>query len=62
MKSLVNQHYENNMKDSFYKSEIVKIMEDSGITRNIDWESAFFIWHRPKSNIDKFDNLPKDFQ
>lgn len=62
VKSLVNQHYENNMKDSFYKSEIVKIMEDSGITRNIDWESAFFIWHRPESNIDKFDNLPKDFQ
>lgn len=61
VKQLVNMHYEMNMKESFYKSEIAKGLENRGNTSNIDWESSFFIWHRPTSNIDQLKNLPKDF-
>ncbi|KAI8022327.1 1-aminocyclopropane-1-carboxylate oxidase 1 [Camellia lanceoleosa] len=60
VKHLVNQHYEENMKESFYESEIAKGLENKSITSDIDWESAFFICHRPKSNIDKFTNLSDD--
>lgn len=62
VKALVNQHYEQSMKDRFYNSDIVKRLEDKEIMRNIDWESTFFIWHRPASNINEFANLPVDFQ
>ncbi|KAL3532599.1 hypothetical protein ACH5RR_006120 [Cinchona calisaya] len=62
VKALVNQHYEENMKGRFYNSEILKSLEDKEITRNIDWESAFFIWHRPESNMNKLEGLPMDFQ
>ncbi|KAL7240034.1 hypothetical protein ACSBR2_005823 [Camellia fascicularis] len=60
VKHLVNQHYEENMKESFYESEIAKGLENKSITSDIDWESAFFICHRPQSNIDKFTNLSDD--
>ncbi|CAL5400163.1 unnamed protein product [Camellia sinensis] len=60
VKHLVNQHYEENMKESFYESEIAKGLENKSITSDIDWESAFFICHRPKSNIDTFTNLSDD--
>lgn len=62
VKALVNKHYEKNLQDSFYKSEIVKKLGDTGHTLNADWETAFFISHLPESNINKFDNLPGDFQ
>ncbi|XP_027070212.1 1-aminocyclopropane-1-carboxylate oxidase 1 [Coffea eugenioides] len=62
VKALVNQHYEQNMKGRFYNSDVVKSLVDKEITRNVDWESAFFIWHRPVSNINQFANLPMDFQ
>lgn len=58
VKELVNKHYEENMKESFYKSDIAKTFENKdGNTRNIDWESAFFIWHRPNSSINELPNL-----
>lgn len=60
VKHLVNHHYEENMKESFYESEIAKGLENKSITSDIDWESAFFICHRPQSNIDKFANLSDD--
>ncbi|CAI9100550.1 OLC1v1037676C2 [Oldenlandia corymbosa var. corymbosa] len=62
VKAVVNQHYEENMKERFFKSEIVKSLDHKETTRNIDWESAFFVWHRPESNIDQLPNLPAEFQ
>ncbi|EXB38828.1 1-aminocyclopropane-1-carboxylate oxidase 1 [Morus notabilis] len=61
VKQLVNIHYEQNLKKQFYESEIAKRFESKGHTSDVDWESSFFIWHRPISNMEEFENLPKDF-
>lgn len=60
VKELVNLHYENKLKESFYQSEIAKSLENKE-AGDIDWESSFFIWHRPTSNIDEIPNLPEGF-
>ncbi|RDX75032.1 1-aminocyclopropane-1-carboxylate oxidase 1 [Mucuna pruriens] len=46
VKKLINIYYEENMKESFYQSEIAKSLEKKQNTSDTDWESAFFIWHR----------------
>nr|KYP41767.1 1-aminocyclopropane-1-carboxylate oxidase 1 [Cajanus cajan] len=60
VKKLINIHYEENLKESFYQSEIAKRLEKKQNTSDIDWESAFFIWHRPTSNIRKIPNLSEE--
>lgn len=40
VKALVNQHYEENMRDNFYDSDIAKSFENDN-TNAIDWETAF---------------------
>ncbi|XP_058206639.1 1-aminocyclopropane-1-carboxylate oxidase 1 [Rhododendron vialii] len=60
VKQLVNRHYEENMKESFYESEIAKGLEKKSITSCADWESTFFIWHRPNSNVNEIPNLSDD--
>ncbi|CAJ1951611.1 unnamed protein product [Sphenostylis stenocarpa] len=60
VKQLINIHYEDNLKESFYQTEIAKRLEKKQNTSDIDWESAFFIWHRPISNIRKIPNLSED--
>lgn len=62
VKHLVNTHYEEKMKRSFYESEIAKALEDEETRSNIDWESSFFIWHRPTSSIDGFTGLSEDLR
>ncbi|KAK9275614.1 hypothetical protein L1049_022881 [Liquidambar formosana] len=49
-----------NLKESFYESEIARFLESKENTTNIDWESSFFIWHRPTSNMDELTNLSED--
>jgi aminocyclopropanecarboxylate oxidase len=61
VKHLINTHYEENLKESFYNSEIAKSLE-KGNTSDIDWESSFFIWHQPTSNINKIGNLSEDLR
>ncbi|PON45455.1 Oxoglutarate/iron-dependent dioxygenase [Trema orientale] len=61
VKHLVNTHYEENLKQQFYESEIAKRLESKGHTPDVDWESSFFIWHRPVSNMEQIENLPKGF-
>lgn len=60
VKELVNQHYEENMRGSFYESDIAKTFDNKDNTRNIDWETAFFICHRPDSNINELPNLSEE--
>ncbi|KAK7314345.1 hypothetical protein VNO77_32865 [Canavalia gladiata] len=60
VKRLINAYYEENLKESFYQSEIAKRLEKKHNTSDIDWESAFFIWHRPTSNINKIPNLSQE--
>ncbi|XP_023885201.1 1-aminocyclopropane-1-carboxylate oxidase 1 isoform X2 [Quercus suber] len=62
VKHLVNSHYEENLKERFYESEIAKALENKGNNSDIDWESSFFIWHRPTSNIDEIANLSEDLR
>lgn len=61
VKDFVNSHYEENLKAGFYESDIPKCLK-TGQTSDVDWESTFFIWHRPKSNIQDFPNLSNDLR
>nr|XP_043630791.1 1-aminocyclopropane-1-carboxylate oxidase 1 [Erigeron canadensis] len=62
VKKLVNQHYEDNMKKSFYSSEIVKSVEDNNKTTDVNWESTFFLWHRPNNKINEYTNLSEELR
>ncbi|KAI3495758.1 hypothetical protein L1887_38104 [Cichorium endivia] len=62
VKKLVNQHYEENMEKSFYNSEIVKTVENKNGTTDIDWESTFFLWHRPINKINECTNLSEELR
>ncbi|KAF8034089.1 hypothetical protein BT93_C0388 [Corymbia citriodora subsp. variegata] len=61
VKHFVDSHYEQNLKETFYDSEVAKRLEN-GHTRDVDWESSFFISHRPKSNLNEFPNLSEDLR
>ncbi|WOG92867.1 hypothetical protein DCAR_0312144 [Daucus carota subsp. sativus] len=60
VKDLVNQHYEENLRDTFYDSDIAKSFEE-GNRATIDWETAVFIKHHPDSNINELPNLSQEF-
>ncbi|KAJ7973719.1 1-aminocyclopropane-1-carboxylate oxidase 1-like [Quillaja saponaria] len=60
VKQLINAHYEENLKESFYQSQTAKSLENQGNTCDTDWESSFFIWHRPTSNIKAITNLSEE--
>lgn len=62
VKKLVNKHYEDNMKPRFYSSEIVKTVEDKSRITNTDWESTFFIWHRPEKKINECPDLSEELR
>ncbi|CAI0405812.1 unnamed protein product [Linum tenue] len=61
VKQLVDQHYEENLKESFYQSETAKKLNKKENPSDVDWESSFFIRHRPTSNIHQIPNLPQGF-
>ncbi|XP_009102154.1 1-aminocyclopropane-1-carboxylate oxidase 1-like [Brassica rapa] len=56
VKQLINSHYEEHLKEKFYQSEMVKALSE-GKTSDADWESTFFVWHKPTSNISKVSNI-----
>ena len=60
VKQLVNKHYDENLKESFYQSQIAKSLEKQHHSADIDWETTFFIWHRPTSNIKQIPNLSEE--
>ncbi|KAL0315753.1 UNVERIFIED_CONTAM: 1-aminocyclopropane-1-carboxylate oxidase 1 [Sesamum radiatum] len=62
VKLLVNRHYEENLKASFYDSEMAKNLENDGYISDKDWESTYFIWHRPCSNINELTSLSSDLR
>ncbi|MCL7042732.1 hypothetical protein MKW94_025218 [Papaver nudicaule] len=63
VKKLVNLHYEECMKRRFYESEMAKGLEsrDAPATDS-DWESSYFIWHRPKAKFDESINLSDELR
>ncbi|KAJ4708621.1 1-aminocyclopropane-1-carboxylate oxidase 1-like [Melia azedarach] len=62
VKQLVNAHYEDNLKESFYESEVARSLRNKDNISDVDWESTFFIWHRPSSNINQVANLSEDLR
>ncbi|KAJ0010414.1 hypothetical protein Pint_32963 [Pistacia integerrima] len=62
VKQLVNSHYEDNLKESFYESEMAQRLNSKDNLNDTDWENNFFIWHHPKSNINEITNLSKDLR
>ncbi|OVA08462.1 Oxoglutarate/iron-dependent dioxygenase [Macleaya cordata] len=63
VKSLVNLHYEECMKRRFYESEIAKGLESRGAPSvDADWESSYFIWHRPRAKFDESINLSDELR
>uniref|UniRef100_A0A803MRU3 aminocyclopropanecarboxylate oxidase n=1 Tax=Chenopodium quinoa TaxID=63459 RepID=A0A803MRU3_CHEQI len=62
VKQFINIYYEEKLKDGFFKSDISKALENKENASNRDWESSFFIWHRPESNINKFADFSEDFR
>ncbi|KAK4415657.1 1-aminocyclopropane-1-carboxylate oxidase 1 [Sesamum alatum] len=62
LKLLTKMHYEENMKDSFYNSETAKSLDNNGYITKKDWESTFFISHRPNSNINDLTTLSQDLR
>ncbi|CAN1340686.1 1-aminocyclopropane-1-carboxylate oxidase 1 [Linum perenne] len=61
VKQLVDQHYEEHLKANFYQSEISKKLSNKENPSDVDWESSFFICHRPSSNIHQIPTLPQGF-
>ncbi|KAL0338966.1 UNVERIFIED_CONTAM: 1-aminocyclopropane-1-carboxylate oxidase 1 [Sesamum angustifolium] len=62
LKLLTKMHYEENMKDSFFNSVTAKSLDNKGYISKKDWESTFFISHRPNSNIDNLTTLSQDLR
>ena len=60
VKQLINAYYEENLKESFYQSEVAKSLEKKQNSSDVDWESTFFIWHRPTSNIKEIPNISEE--
>ncbi|XP_008459274.1 1-aminocyclopropane-1-carboxylate oxidase 1 [Cucumis melo] len=56
VKLLVNKHYDENMKEEFYNSDVAKNLGKITLS-NMDWESTFFISHKPTSNVSQFCNI-----
>ncbi|KAK8660618.1 hypothetical protein V6N13_051540 [Hibiscus sabdariffa] len=59
VKQLVNGHYDENLKEKFYESEMVRSLNNNGIISDKDWETTFFIWHCPNNNINEIPNISK---
>ncbi|XP_051150532.1 1-aminocyclopropane-1-carboxylate oxidase 1 [Andrographis paniculata] len=62
VKMLINTHYEDNMMDSFYNSDTAKNLNDNVYIKEKDWETTFFIWHRPNNCINDLTSLSEDFR
>ncbi|XP_038987194.1 1-aminocyclopropane-1-carboxylate oxidase 1-like isoform X2 [Phoenix dactylifera] len=50
VKRLVNSHYEEFLKQSFYESELAKELGPLTKASEVDWQSTYFIRHQPESN------------
>ncbi|KAH6828568.1 ACC oxidase 1 [Perilla frutescens var. hirtella] len=64
VKLLMKGHYEQNMQRNFQSSDAAKSLDmntntntNECIIKDKDWETTFFIWHRPNSNINDFTAL-----
>ncbi|XP_020088907.1 1-aminocyclopropane-1-carboxylate oxidase 1 [Ananas comosus] len=61
VKALVNKHYEEMMKETFYGSDVARTFGGAvAEASNIDWESSFFYRHQPDSNLSDLPELLRE--
>ncbi|KAL5227933.1 hypothetical protein ABZP36_016198 [Zizania latifolia] len=67
VKRFVYGHYEEHLEGSFYSSDLAKNLQlrkdndgDGGASDQVDWETTYFIQHRPKSNVADFPEIPPE--
>lgn len=63
VKRFVYAHYDEHLKDTFYASDLAKGLqlpaeESKTISDQVDWETAYFIRHRPTDNVADFPEIP----
>ena len=64
VKSFVYGHYDEKLKDKFYASDLARDLQAAGhgdskpVSGQVDWESAYFIPHRPNNNVADFPEFP----
>ncbi|KQK08434.1 1-aminocyclopropane-1-carboxylate oxidase 1 [Brachypodium distachyon] len=72
VKSFVHSHYEEQLKDEFYASDLAKDLHAAAAGRPedqdssnkhvsdqaVDWETAYFVRHHPNSNVADFPEIP----
>lgn len=51
VKALTKAHYELNMMPGFLTSDTAKSLASNEYVPDRDWESTFFVWHRPGNTI-----------
>ncbi|KAH9612972.1 hypothetical protein KSS87_004280, partial [Heliosperma pusillum] len=62
VKHFIDNYYEENLMDNFYESEITKALDNKEFAANTDWETSFFISHRPDSNMDRFPDFSDELR
>ncbi|XP_040375921.1 1-aminocyclopropane-1-carboxylate oxidase 1-like [Oryza brachyantha] len=70
VKRFVYGHYDDHLKNRFYASDLAKNLTtkddvgggggdgDGALSENADWETTYFIQHRPKNNAADFPEIP----
>lgn len=62
VKVLMKSHYECSMKPAFLGSETTRILDNNRYVGDRDWESTFFVCHRPNNTINDVPALSEDLR
>ncbi|KAG0454707.1 hypothetical protein HPP92_023999 [Vanilla planifolia] len=57
IKSLVKMHYEENMKENFYNSDLAKRIVADKVVPEFDWETTISIWRQPDKSFEGIHKL-----
>lgn len=64
VKRFVYGHYEEHLENKFYASDLAKNLQTGGpddsnhVSDQVDWETTYFVQHRPKNNLADFPEIP----
>lgn len=64
VKRFVYGHYEEHLEKKFYASDLAKNLQAGGpddsnhVSDQVDWETTYFVQHRPKNNLADFTEIP----
>jgi aminocyclopropanecarboxylate oxidase len=64
VKRFVYGHYDEQLEDKFYASDLAKDLQaavhgdSEPVSDQVDWESAYFIRHHPNNNVADFPEIP----